>query len=413
MLGEDTQTRIRRIAVAAILLAFTAFVLVAMLFRDSLIGQLFFRLTADVFMDYFNCLLVVANRTPYDGFVTMYPPLAELIFYLFSRTITYDMLFDTPPLRLEQFPMMSFMLYIAIPVIITIWAIADYLKISKPMNRFVILAFFASTPFIWTLERGNIIIYAFAGAMVFICYYDSDKKWLRELALMGLAFSAGIKLYPAILGIILIRDKRWKEAIRCAVYGFIAVFAPFAVFGGYNSFLSMLNSLRHNMNVFSNIGYSNKVNFANTFNVIGTIWFKRPEAFGWAQKLAYVLTALLIVAAFLVGKRWKSVLFLTLALIGGPAFSHIYCLTFMLVPFLMFIAGKEKEYKKTDVIYLLTFIAILAPIPITIGEVVTTDDVNLNTQIMAISMLIMTFWGYADAAVDTFVRLKAKREVKA
>ncbi|MBO4426311.1 MAG: DUF2029 domain-containing protein [Clostridiales bacterium] len=416
LLGEGRQTQARRITVAAILFAFAAFVFVAVVFRDSLLGQLFFRMTSDVFMDYFNCLYVVANRDPYS-FITMYPPLAELIFYLFSKTISYEMLFCTPPLREEQAPMMSFLLFIAIPIVIMAWALADYLKIAKPMNRVVILAFFVTTPFLWMLERGNIIIYSLAGIMIFICYYDSDKRWLRELALLGLAFSAGVKLYPAILGLILIRDKRWKDAIRCALYGVFFIFAPFLAFGGLKSLLSMINSLKYNADVLANDGNSYKVNYSYIFNMIGRVWLGRSEEFGWAQTAAYILSALLIVAAFLIGKKWKSILFLTLVMIGFPSFSYTYCLVFILAPFLMFIAGKEKDLRPTDMIYMLMFIAILAPFPITIGDITTISDVNINTQVIGISILIITGWGFIDAILDTAARFrdrdKPKAEVKA
>ena len=411
MLGEDRQTQARRITVAAILFAFAAFVFVAVVFRDSLLGQLFFRMTSDVFMDYFNCLFVVSNRDPYS-FITMYPPLAELIFYLFSRTISYGMLSCTPPLREEQAPMMSFLLFLAIPIVIMAWVLADYLKASKPMNRFVIMAFFVTTPFLWMLERGNIIIYSLAGIMIFICYYDSDKRWLRELALIGLAFSAGVKLYPAILGLILIRDRRWKEAIRCAIYGVFFIFAPFMAFGGFRSLLSMIDSLKYNSDVLANDGNSYKVNYSYIFNMLGRVWLGRSEEFGWAQTAAYILSALLIVAAFLIGKRWKSILYLTLVMIGFPSFSYTYCLVFILAPFLMYIAGKEKDLKPTDLIYMLMFIAVLAPFPITIGEITTISDVNINTQIIGISLLLITGWGFIDAILDTIATLKNRSKPK-
>lgn len=414
LLGEDKQTCARRIAVAAILLSFAAFVLTAMFDRGSLLGQLFFRDTADTFMDYFNCLPGVAMRRPYDT-ESMYPPLSEVIFYLFSKIIEPDMLVGLDPrlMRVQQIPLLSFLLYLAVPIAVMVWALADYLRGDNVLKRFVIIAFLVTSPFLYTIERGNVLIYSLAAAIVFICYYDSEKKWQREVALIALAVSAGIKLYPAILGFVLIRDKRWKETIRCVIYGVICFFGPFAIFGGFESLKIMISALTANTGGFGNTEFAGKINFANIINVINIEWFGGAGEVGWAQIAAYIISILLVGASFLTKRRWKSILFLTLVMIGAPAFSFYYTGVFMLVPFLMFIAGGEKELKDTDIIYLLAFIAILAPIPITDGDIYHTSVINDNQQVVGVAMLVMALWGFIDAVIDLMDRICPKKEEKA
>lgn len=413
-LGEDKQTGARRIAVAAILLSFAAFVIVAMTDRGALLGQLFFRDTRDTFMDYFNCLPGVAMRRPYDT-ESMYPPLSEVVFYLCSKILPPDMLMEMDPhqMKTEQIPVMSLMLFLAVPIAVTVWAMSDYLKRFNAMKRFIILAFLVSSPFLYTIERGNVLIYSFAAAMVFICYYDSEKKWQRELALIALAVSAGIKLYPAVLGFILVRDKRWKETIRCVIYGVFFFIAPFFMFGGLASLKIMINALIGNSGGFGHTEFASKINFSNMINVIYIQWFGGTEAIGWAQIAAYILSVLLIGAALLTRNRWKSILFLTLVMIGVPAFSFYYTGVFMLVPFIWFIAGEEKDMKWTDIIYLLGFIAILAPIPITYGDIYHTSVININQQIVGVAILVMAIWGIIDAVIDTMDRVAPKAEAKA
>ena len=116
VLGNDKQTGMRRIAAAAVVLSFVSFVLVAMFDRGSLVGQLFFRDMTDTFMDYFNCLPGVAMRRPYDT-QSMYPPLSEVVFYLFSKILPDKMLFEMAPraMRTEQIPILSLMLLMAAP----------------------------------------------------------------------------------------------------------------------------------------------------------------------------------------------------------------------------------------------------------------------------------------------------------
>ena len=409
VLGNDKQTGMRRIGAAAVVLSFVSFVLVAMFDRGSLVGQLFFRDMTDTFMDYFNCLPGVAMRRPYDT-QSMYPPLSEVVFYLFSKILPDKMLFEMAPraMRTEQIPILSLMLYLAIPIAVTVIALSDYIKTGNAEKRLVIIAFLVSSPFIYLLERGNVLIYSFAAAVVFICYYDSDKKWQREMALIALAVSAGIKLYPAVLGILLVRDRRWKETIRCVIYGIFFFIAPFFMFGGLSNLMVMINALIGNSGGFGHTDFNCKINFSAIFNIIGVMWFGRTEAFTWGQTAAYVLSALLIAAAFLTKSRWKSVLFLTLVMIGAPAFSFYYTGVFMLLPFLWFIAGGEKEIKWTDIIYLLAFIAFLSPIPIHAWPINGSADINANLEICGVAILVMTLWGLIDSVIDLVSRIRAK-----
>jgi len=408
---ENKQMWARRISVASILFAFVSFVLVSIVFRESLVGQLFGRDTGDTFMDYFNCLPGVASRKPYAN-NCMYPPLAELIFYLFGKIIPYPILIKmhTPLMRMEQSAILSFLLYLSLPIFITVCSISDYLCSNSKSKYFIVLSFLVSSPFLFLVERGNVIIYSFASAMVFICNYDNPKKWRREIALIALAFSAGIKLYPAILGLVLIRDRRWKETARCIIYGLVLFFGPFFCFGGFQSFLTMIKSLLGSSGGgFVENGFNGKINFSGIFNMLGSVWFGRTEAFPWAQPVAYILSALLICAAFVTRYKWKTILFLTLVMIGLPSFSFYYTGVFVLIPFIWFISGVEKELKWTDIVYLIAFIAFLAPFPITIGSINTICDINLNIQICGVSILVMTLWGIVDTVIEMHSMIRNRK----
>ena len=78
-----------------------------------------------------------------------------------------------------------------------------------------------SYPVMFCLERGNILILSVVFAMFFIFFKDSDNKFIKELSYISLAMSAGIKIYPAVFGLTLIIEKKYKEALRLLFYGFI------------------------------------------------------------------------------------------------------------------------------------------------------------------------------------------------
>lgn len=66
----------------------------------------------------------------------------------------------------------------------------------------------------------------------YIFNYDSENKVRRELALISLALAASFKLTPAVLGILLIYNKQWKEVVRVIIYGLIFGIVPFLFFHG-------------------------------------------------------------------------------------------------------------------------------------------------------------------------------------
>ena len=67
---------------------------------------------------------------------------------------------------------------------------------------------------------------------VYAFTYDSQNKTYREVGILALAFAAALKLYPAVFGWFLIADKRYKDAVRCAIYGVALLLIPSFFFGG-------------------------------------------------------------------------------------------------------------------------------------------------------------------------------------
>lgn len=82
---------------------------------------------------------------------------------------------------------------------------------------------------LYAYERGNIVIYSFICSMMFVFFQNSKNKYMREIALMSLAFAAGLKIYPAFLGCLLY-NKEYKRAIRTVIYGIIMFIVPFFAF---------------------------------------------------------------------------------------------------------------------------------------------------------------------------------------
>ncbi len=74
---------------------------------------------------------------------------------------------------------------------------------KNPDNILLGIAICVSFPILHTVERGNIIFIVLIAVMVYLFYYDSESKVKKEIALLSLAFAAGIKLTLLFLGLCL------------------------------------------------------------------------------------------------------------------------------------------------------------------------------------------------------------------
>lgn len=167
---------------------------------------------------------------------SLFPPLAYCFYWLLWRINAFSGLdpLDWQTLRgSTNFALVYVMRSIVI-------ALAIYLCIRKYLEKYnegtwlsVALMVLFSYPFFATsFQRGNSVL--LISIMLCIAFYwkDSESKVKRELALILIAASAALKIYPAIAGVLYLYEKRYKEAGRLILYGILLFFGPFVLFGG-------------------------------------------------------------------------------------------------------------------------------------------------------------------------------------
>ena len=88
---------------------------------------------------------------------------------------------------------------------------------NKAVKIMSSIAFCLSMPVIFTIERANFLLMTLFFILFYIFNNDSENKIRRELALISLAMASALKLTPAVLGILLLYNKQWKEAIRTVI----------------------------------------------------------------------------------------------------------------------------------------------------------------------------------------------------
>lgn len=365
---------------------------ILMFFLNGLItrGQSFYNLFSpsigNYFMDFFHPLSELFDGPYAHG--SIYPPLPLLLFKLMLRFIPYDVAAQGGfAIRATQSGQIVFMLYMLLTIIIILFLLLEIKKgsrIEKYIFSFVILS---STPFLFQFERGNIIFVALLFLMIFVFFKDNKNPIIREIALVSLSLSVGIKIYPVIFGLLLIKEKRFKEAIRALVYCAALFFLPFFAVGGINQIPLLFKNFFSTSNDALGWGVGYSVNIQSIVRIIFGymgVFSKQPIYIGNIISIAVLMLG--IITTFSLRSTWKTVALLSLLMIMIPPISYVYTLIYMVIPLILFLDRKEKE-KKIDYIYLACFILIF--IPITLGQIeVLNNGFGRNIRLLTYGVFI-------------------------
>lgn len=320
----------------------------------------------DTFMDYFNSL----NNAKYDPYVDMnsnYPALACLIYKCLYTIIPTEMREGNGfALRNLQMAMIPFILYNAITVWFVSLVIRTKSTVSDMNKNILVLLLLINAPFVFTIERGNLILLSFALTLFFALFYDSDNKYIKELSFIALAIAAAIKIYPAIFGLLLVKRKKIKEALRLALYGIFAFVVPFFYYDGIKSLQIMIGALGYTSNLADEIGYGINVSLFNICKTLGAI-FNSNIADGAISVLYVLVIGILVISFFVLDSRWKENLCLVMLLVLLPKTNYYYVMIFLLIPFVEYLNDVNETSGTLDIkkiIYGIIYLVILVPWPL-------------------------------------------------
>lgn len=311
---------------------------------------------SDTFMDFFNPLEDAKWMYPYTRVDIIYPPICYTFYFFISWMMPALEKGNAYELRESHLGMFYFGIYMVVSTFFLIKALYKLLEGTKYREAVAILIMI-SAPFLYLYERANIILFALVLLSVFVIYKDDERPWVRELAYLSLGLSFSIKLYPAIFGLFLLKDKKWFPAVRCAIYGLIFLFVPFAWMGGFGKIPAMISSLAsgagNTMNLQFGPGY--KVNYSNLVSIIlalktGTL---QESFYTIGNHVAYVICAIAFIAAIFIKEDWRVSACLAAIMIGLPGFSYQYAMIFMLIPLAQFL--KKESFSKFDAVYIILF----------------------------------------------------------
>ncbi len=201
--------------------------------------------------DYYRQIVYASdiNNIYYNTGDAPFPPFAYLFYHLLYLIDPFQ-----APIELNSFIIakqhgMNSVIYVAlmsIKIALLYKAIECHLKDKYETSIIYIFSTLVilSLPFLFgAIDRGNVIILVDCLLLFALYLKESENKIAKEIAMILIAISAAIKVYPAIVGLFYIKEKRYKEAIRLIIYGMAFFFIPFIFTGGFNGIKQYVNVL--------------------------------------------------------------------------------------------------------------------------------------------------------------------------
>lgn len=314
-----------------------------------------------VFTDFFDCIR--PGFDPYhqteSGISTIYPPLVTLLFAILGHFVPQWELYSSITARDSQMGSLLFV-YCLIGIAILICHLIKKYKQGKRYEvRYFTLLLFLTYPMIYCIERGNIVILCAICIILFLYNYRSEHYAAKVLAWVALSVAAGIKIYPAVLGLLLLREKRWKDTCHCLCFGIILNLIPALFFKtGLASVAYMVINAQSMVSNNSVIGA--KVDLAHMINIpreLLDISFFNALADGYSVIRCILLLLSIVVILFSKLENWKIYTLLLLDIIVLTSFSPFYYILYLTAPLMMFLDTKEKR-GKLDNLYALCFVGV-------------------------------------------------------
>lgn len=356
---------VNKVFFIAFIIDIVALVIISQFTDASNSIALYIGLSHNSFSDFFDTVMA-AQHNPYDVGV-IYPPLCYLLCKIMGGMIPGFMGYtDSFALRDSQIGRMVYTYFVIFCVLVVFYLAVRFCKYSNIYKICLCLTMVLSVPFLSTVDRGNFLLLSTACVFIFIAYYDSDNKLLKELALISLAVAAAIKIYPAVLGLLLIKKGNLKTVIRTVIYGVAAFILPVFAFDGIDTIREMITNLtaESNKNILDQNSISGRVDLPSVIlTFLLMIKQNLAEAdFEAVEKISKILgivfSAEMVLFSFVAKDRWKKVLALTAIMLVLPSFSYEYCLISYLVPLFLFLLS---SHKKSDFFYALAFLIMVVP----------------------------------------------------
>ncbi|MBQ8164656.1 MAG: GtrA family protein [Clostridia bacterium] len=372
-----------------------------------------------MFMDFFNSLL--QSKNPYESRV-IYPPLSNcmyrLLLYLvpvpaIQRMITEEnaVYYSNGVLKLQQY-MIPFILYTIVTLIFMFFALIKFKGGDQKEKLLFCVLCFLSGSMLFAFERANSVLVAFIGILFFLSLRNSENKVLKELGIISLAIATGIKIYPIVFFVLLLRDKKYKELIRGLIYCAVLFIVPmFLFYGGFDGILKLIDNLSYFTET-KGLSTGVQLNFAKMIILPFSLFnVSNDSLFAIGDSFRYVATFGCAFAAIFSNKNWKSLCACACLIYGFQGTVATYLLIFFMIPAAVLL-DEEKEHKKINYLYVIMLVIIITA-PAIINPVTGEWTRFVGTKVTSYLILVLSIMISCSGIKDMCQFIKEKLNIKA
>ena len=196
--------------------------------------------------------------------------------------------------------------------------------------------------------------------MVFIFYRNDKSRIIREIAIISLAISAALKLSPAFAGIFLLSEKRWKDSLRCFIYGVLLLVLPTLFFdGGIQNFVyfirnSIISARDHSILQ----GYSIAACIYDMIPGEVLAGLQADSIYVLFRIINYAGCVVFLVGAMVLPKKWQKLFSIALVIVSIQGHAGGYCFMYFIPAMVLFL---NDEHEKYDIVILFALLCIMCP----------------------------------------------------
>lgn len=321
-------------------------------------------------MDYFNSIYF-SSRDPYSPiFKSIYPALTTSGYYVMGVIleaidgpfgISYD-------IRASVSGITSYILMVTLALLVLYWAFYKSKKVSRKETAIFYILTIISFPMLFTIDRGNSVLFAVIFSLLFLIGHNSENKKVRYISYVFLGIATGIKIYPFLFGLLVLRKfiqskktEDLKELTVCILIGAIIFLVPFAFFDG--SLTAMFGNAfgyRGELIPWGDDDISSLIQM--TAHLFGYENYSTLASAGTAVSLVFMLLMVIYALFYKNAEKWEIVCMISAAQILCAGIGHPYVLLYMIIPAWYFV-NSDPVMNAKNVIFAILLALVLMPLP--------------------------------------------------
>ncbi|MCB5280272.1 MAG: glycosyltransferase 87 family protein [Candidatus Cloacimonetes bacterium] len=340
--------------------------------QGQTLENMLYRDREDYFMDYFNSIRYSAFG-PYANFDVIYPAFMMIIYYYIGVVLkSFGVVFEDSSegafgLRDSIPGIASYFLITFVFLIILYLIIRKNLDMDRKEKIVFFLLILFSYPMLFTIDRGNSILWTYVFILLFLALYDSKKKNERYLSYVFLGIAVATKMYPAIFGLLVlnksIENKKMKDLLICVFIVATLLFVPFIFTDG--SFIGIIQDATEYSGYIWSIGHVNITGIVETTAYLIGIGSYPP-----LQTISSVISIMLMaIIIFIVifdreARLWETITLLTGTLVLCAGVGAEYLLLYIAISAWYFVKEDVQDSRRDRIIaILMAVILVLLPGP--------------------------------------------------